>query len=109
MDNKNKVIGIEACDDYDKTNVRNALQRLLEKTDGLDFVRQGMRVAIKTNLVSASAPEKAIVTHPAVITALTELLQEKGAQVVIGDSPGGLFTPGILEKNYRLSGLMEAK
>ena len=77
MDNKNKVIGIEACDDYDKTNVRNALQRLLEKTDGLDFVRPGMRVAIKTNLVSASAPEKAIVTHPAVITALTELLRRK--------------------------------
>lgn len=109
MDMKNKVIGIEACTDYEKKNVRNALQRLLEKTEALDFVQPGMRVAIKTNLVSASAPEKAIVTHPTVLTVLTELLREKGAQVVIGDSPGGLFTSGILEKNYRLSGLMEAK
>ena len=109
MENKNKVYGIEACPDYAKENVQNAMRRLLEKTDALDFVRPGMRVAIKTNLVSASAPEKAIVTHPTVLTVLTEILQEKGARVVIGDSPGGLFTPGILEKNYRMSGLMEAK
>lgn len=109
MEEKNKVIGIEACPDYEIEHVRSAMRHLMEKTAALDFVQPGMRIAIKTNLVSASAPEKAIVTHPAVLTVLTEMLREKGAQAVIGDSPGGLFTPGILEKNYRLSGLFAAK
>lgn len=109
MEEKNKVIGIEACLDYEIEHVRSAMRHLMEKTAALDFVQPGMRIAIKTNLVSASAPEKAIVTHPAVLTVLTEMLREKGAQAVIGDSPGGLFTPGILEKNYRLSGLLAAK
>ena len=109
MEEKNKVIGIEACPDYEIEHVRSAMRHLMEKTAALDFVQPGMRIAIKTNLVSASAPEKAIVTHPAVLTVLTEMLREKGAQAVIGDSPGGLFTPGILEKNYRLSGLLAAK
>lgn len=109
MEEKNKVIGIEACPDYEIEHVRSAMRHLMEKAAALDFVQPGMRIAIKTNLVSASAPEKAIVTHPAVLTVLTEMLREKGAQAVIGDSPGGLFTPGILEKNYRLSGLLAAK
>lgn len=109
MEKNSKIIGIEACPDYEKDHVKSAMSRLLCKTDALDFVRPGMKIAIKTNLVSASAPEKAIVTHPTVLTVLTEMLREKGAHVVIGDSPGGLFTPGILEKNYRLSGLLEAK
>ncbi len=102
---KDKIIGIEACDDYEKAHVREALEKLLEKIQGLDFVQPGMRIAIKTNLVSPAAPEKAVVTHPVVLTVLTEMLLERGAQVVIGDSPGGLFTVGALERNYRMSGM----
>lgn len=109
MEQNNKTIGIESCPDYEKEHVRKAMKALLDKTGGLDFVRPGMLVAIKTNLVSAASPEKAVVTHPTVLAVLTELLKERGAHVVIGDSPGGLFTVSALERNYRLSGLSEAR
>ena len=40
-------------------------------------------IGIKTNLLSAAAPEKAATTHPALLTALTELLLENQVQLLL--------------------------
>ena len=67
-----------------------------------------MRVVIKANLVSAMKPEKAATTHPALLSALTHLLREKGAHVVIGDSPGGTYAAphfghqGIIRYSFQM-------
>ena len=37
--------------------------------------------------------------------ALTQLLQERGAHVIIGGQPRGLYTPAFVEKIYRAAGL----
>lgn len=89
------------CEGYDK-NVKETLQNAIQAVGGLSMVKPGMRVAIKANLVSAARPETATTTHPAVLSALCELLLEKGATVVIGDSPGGLYNEGHLSKVYRV-------
>jgi len=68
-----------------------------------------MRVVIKANLVSAMKPEKAATTHPALLAALTRMLRERGANVVIGDSPGGTFAAPHLNAVYRVCGLSEAE
>ena len=93
------------CDTYEYTEVEKALNKGLSLIDGLDFVKPGMKVAIKVNLVSASAPETAVTTHPEVIRALAKALTDRGASVVIGDSPGGIYTAPFVKGTYKTCGL----
>ena len=90
------------CSDYTSANCRAALEAVV---GDLNWVHPGMRIGIKANLVHAASPDAAATTHPALLAALTAMLQERGAQVVIGDSPGGLFNLPTLERVYRLCGL----
>jgi uncharacterized protein (DUF362 family)/Pyruvate/2-oxoacid:ferredoxin oxidoreductase delta subunit len=108
MTNDNNKVSIVSCSDYDLQHVRNALFDALAPINGLDFVKPGMRVAIKANLVAAMQPQQAGTTHPALLAALTQLLIERGASVIIGDSPGGLYTPSALRHVYRTCGLTQA-
>ena len=103
-------VSLVECRSYELAEVKEAVRAALLSVGALDTVRQGDRVAIKANLVSAHAPDTATTTHPSVLIALTELVLEKGAsQVVIGDSPGGLYTQGFLERVYKISGLYECE
>ena len=96
---------IVPCADYEPARARAALETLLEKLGGLDWVKPGMRIGIKANLVAAMAPDAAATTHPALLKALFELLRERGAEPVIGDSPGGLYNAVFLNRVYSASGL----
>ena len=96
-------ISIASCDSYKRKEVTEKLNQVIDAIHGLDWVKPGMKIAIKTNLVSGSDPKKAIVSHPAILAVLTEKLVALGASVVIGDSPSGPFTQHALEKNYKLS------
>jgi uncharacterized protein (DUF362 family) len=64
-----------------------------------------MRVAVKVNLLGPHKPEAAATTHPAPVCALCGMLREKGAQVVVGDSPGGLFTRAFISPIYKAAGM----
>ena len=57
---------IVACHSYNDSEVDRALCEALDKTEGLSFVKPGMRVALKVNLVTAMKPESAATVHPAV-------------------------------------------
>ena len=95
-----------SCHTYNKNEVKIALSALLDPIGGLDFVRDGMCVAIKANLVTFAKPEEAVTTHPSLICALIELLKERGAsRVIVGDSPGGLYNSAFLNKVYSVCGL----
>jgi len=92
-----------SCSDYSYEACRKAL----EEAADLSWVKPGMKIGIKANLVHAAKPEAAATTHPMLLKVLTQLLHEKGAQVIIGDSPGGLFNEAALSRVYRLCGLEE--
>ncbi|HDQ71653.1 MAG TPA: DUF362 domain-containing protein [Chloroflexi bacterium] len=84
------LVTVEACAAYDLDGVRQRIHGLLAPFGGMRrFVRPGMRVLVKPNLVSASDWERAITTHPSLVRAVVDLVQEAGGDVVIGDSPGG--------------------
>ncbi len=100
-----KPITIVPCDNYEEATVREALDGALTNIGGLDFVKPGMKVAIKANLVSMMAPEKAATTHPELIKALCRRLVELGAEVTVGDSPGGLYTAAYVKNVYKAAGL----
>ena len=102
-------VSIVRCADYGEETCERALREVLVPFGGLDWIRPGMRVVIKANLVSAMKPEKAATTHPALLAALTRMLRERGANVVIGDSPGGTFAAPHLNAVYRACGLSEAE
>ena len=94
------------CHNYNKNEVKFALSVLLDSFGGLDFVTDGMCIAIKANLVTFAKPEEAVTTHPTLICALIELLKERGAgRIIVGDSPGGLYNAVFLNKVYSVCGL----
>ena len=98
-------VSVVPCRSYEPAACRAALEAVLAPLGGLDWVRPGMRVAIKANLVAGGKPESAVTTHPALLGALAELLRARGAVPVIGDSPGGLFTAAWVERIYTAAGL----
>ncbi len=99
-----KVAFIEAST-YDREYLLTKLKQLLEPLGGIgNFVQRGDRVLIKPNLLSAHPPEKAIDTHPEFVSAVVLLLREVGAEVVVGDSPGGAV-PRV-EEVWEKSGLL---
>ncbi len=100
---------IVPCEEYTLQTCAEALRQVLEPIGGLDWVKPGMRIAIKANLVSHMKPEKAGTTHPALLCALCQMLSARGAQAVIGDSPGGLYTAAYVSGVYRATGLLEAE
>ena len=102
-------VALAACDSYEDAEVESALRSALDSTDGLAFVRPGMSVAIKVNLVSAMKPDSAATVHPSVVCALVRILRERGAQVVIGDSPGGVYNAAYLRVVYDRCGMRRAE
>ena len=105
-----KNVSVVSCPSYDPAVCRRALIEVLEPVGGLDFVKPGMKVGIKANLVSFLKPEAGATTHPVLLSELTKLLLERGAaQVIIGDSPGGLYTAAYVKNVYRATGMHEAE
>ena len=68
------------------------------------LVRPGMRVVIKPNLVMRSKSEAGIITHPAVTAAVGRRVKALGAQVMIAESPGGLYSPSVMKSTYAYCG-----
>ena len=93
------------CPDYRQETVRNALEQALEAAGGLEWVKPGMRIGIKLNLCAAKKPEAAATTHPVLAAELTRMLKARGAEVVLGDSPGGPFTPALMRRSYEMTGM----
>jgi uncharacterized protein (DUF362 family)/Pyruvate/2-oxoacid:ferredoxin oxidoreductase delta subunit len=102
-------VSVAPCADYSQTEVRRALDETLKPFGGLDWVLPGMKIAIKANLVIFFNPSRAATTHPALICELCRLLAERGAEVTLGDSPGGLYTPAFVNRVYAATGIREVE
>lgn len=100
-------ISIVRCKDYSNNEVKEALTKLLKLSNGLEFVKPGMKIVIKANLVTFMKPEAAATTHPSLLCELIKILIEKGAEVVVGDSPGGLYSSTFVNKVYSVTGMNE--
>ena len=92
------TVSIARCESYAADQVQTAVKAALAPLGGIEkFVRPGMRVLLKPNLLAAASRERAVTTHPAVVQAVAELVQEVGGVVLIGDSPAG-----PIKNTYRL-------
>lgn len=102
---ENYDVAVVRCKTYNVEAVKPALEEAVNAVNGLDFVMPGMKIIIKPNLVSFKKPDAAATTHPALLEALVEMLLSRGADVTIGDSPGGPHSLPLLNRVYAATGM----
>lgn len=104
---RNKVSLVE-CREYDYKMVKSSIIKSIENLGGLqNFITKGETVLLKINLVMRKSPDRAATTHPVFTKALAEVLMEYGADVIIGDSPGGPYNEKMLRLVYKGCGIEE--
>jgi uncharacterized protein (DUF362 family)/Pyruvate/2-oxoacid:ferredoxin oxidoreductase delta subunit len=103
-------VAIARCPDYQQPAVDRAVRESIDLLGGMgQFVQPSQKVLLKVNMLSATPPERGIVTHPAVVEAMVKLIQEAGGLPLIADSPGSSvsYTKAGLRRTYQTSGLLE--
>ena len=101
-----KVI-LRRCEEYQLEYIQQLLHEAIAELGGIPALRPGAKVLVKPNLLMKRDPEQHTTTHPAVVEAVVRELQAMGCVVTIADSPGGLFTEGILRGLYAVTGMEE--
>jgi len=87
---KKPVISIGKCDSYHPESVQKAVQSVVDDLGGVSsFIKKGDTVLIKPNMLQAKTPEEAITTHPQVLEAVINIVQDAGGIALVGDSHGG--------------------
>jgi uncharacterized protein (DUF362 family)/NAD-dependent dihydropyrimidine dehydrogenase PreA subunit len=90
------------CSNYGA--VEEVMVKLLEMMGGVErFVSPGQRVVLKANLLAAAKPEKAVTTHPSIVSIIARMARDKKADPIIAESPGSgyPYTEKMLERSYR--------
>ncbi len=87
--NGRAAVSLARCESYELARVRGALEETVWLLGGLEkFVKPGMRVLLKPNLVVGRPAEQAINTHPVFVEAVAQMVLDLGGKPTIGDSPG---------------------
>ncbi len=99
-----------SCKTYSQEEVSSVLNRLLDQlcaeNNFTDFREK--KVVLKPNLLAKRAPDMGVTTQPSFVVAASEYFSAKGADVVIADSPGGVYHPTILKSLYKVCKMDEA-
>ncbi len=106
MDNNVYII---KCNDY--TDVKIKLPELIKMLGGIEkYAARGEKIALKVNLLNAVRPEAAVTTHPAIVSAIGQMLDKVKAEGLIVDSPGSAisYNEKTLDKVYRVSEMYKA-
>lgn len=86
---------------YDPSIIGPVVTGMLDSM-GPEWIKSGMRVLVKPNLLLPATPDKGIVTHPLICQTVVKYLLEKGARVQVSDSPGvGSFRRVMTETGYK--------
>ncbi len=100
------IVSLLECRTYEYDLVKKAIVQSFENLGGISpYIQKGDIVLLKVNLLMKKTPEEATTTHPIFVKALAETLLAHGAQVLIGDSPGGPFNEKALRGVYRVCGM----
>ena len=96
---KHPPVKIDRCVGYNHEAIQSLLSGPAEKALRKAGVGQGTEVLLKPNLLGRFAPERAVTTHPVIVSAIASLLSDMGAVILLGDSPGDTsrFDAVILE------------
>ena len=95
---------LTSCPSYEFPVLQAAVERAADALGLERYIRPGMQVLLKPNLLMKARPDRAVVTHPLVTAAIGVYLQRLGASIMIADSPGGIYSPAVLKGIYAACG-----
>ena len=107
---KAPAVAAARCADYDAETLRGALGELLVPLGGMAaFVRPGERIALKPNILFATSPDRAIITHPELVGVVASFVKEAGAHPVVIESPGTgvVHARPVIERAFRKAGYQD--
>ncbi len=100
------MVSVVKCNRYEREVVNLALMNTFENLGGIEkFIKPGMKVVLKVNLLMKKKPEDAATTHPILVGELARIVKNAGAEVKIVDSPGGPYTRTRLKDIYIATGM----
>lgn len=103
------IVSIASCKNYQSQSVQHAIKASLTSLGGMSrFVKPGIRVLLKPNLLSMNAPEQSVTTHPLVVQAVAELVKESGGIVWIGDSANSSVKENESDLLWQKTGMTDA-
>jgi uncharacterized protein (DUF362 family)/NAD-dependent dihydropyrimidine dehydrogenase PreA subunit len=79
--NRSRVVLAEAT----YASATQVIEDLIEK---FSIPWNGKKVLLKPNMLAGWPPERAVTTHPAIVGAVIQSLERRGAQIMVGDNPG---------------------
>ncbi len=100
------IVSVCKVDKYEAHLLDAAIEQHFERIGAQEIIKPGMRVLLKPNLVAGRKPDTAVTTRAELLAAICRKLHKMGVgSIVIADSPGGLYTPAMLNSIYNVSGL----
>ena len=103
---KNEPVALAKVDEYDVGLIESTIRGQLKEL-GLSGMFDGKRVVIKPNLVMKKSPDAAATTHPVVLEAMIRVLKDSAADILIAESPPGLYTESALKGFYNACGITQ--
>jgi len=100
-------VAIKKCNEYDFSIIEECVRELFAQLKFDKSLFDGKNVVIKPNFVAAVNPDTASITNPLVVTACAKIIKEFNGQVLIAESPGGLYTENILKNLYNSTGILD--
>jgi uncharacterized protein (DUF362 family)/NAD-dependent dihydropyrimidine dehydrogenase PreA subunit len=98
---ENNEVALVGCESYDRSLVEERVARVFELLGGPGAIAgAGESVFLKVNALAPKPPESAVTTHPEVVRAVVRQFQAVTDRIIIGDSPGGPYTPVVLRRFY---------
>jgi uncharacterized protein (DUF362 family)/Pyruvate/2-oxoacid:ferredoxin oxidoreductase delta subunit len=105
----NSIVSLHPCKTYTLEPIRQAIRACFAPLGGMArFVRPGMRVLLKPNLLAMNTPEQSVTTHPLIVQAVAELVKESGGVVWIGDSANSSVRENESDLLWQKTGMTDA-
>ena len=93
-------VSLIRADSYEINQLKKSLENLLAPLGGIKaFVKQGDRVLLKPNLLTASRPTKECTTRKEIVYSVAQMVQEVGGKPFLGDSPAFGSAKGVAKAN----------
>lgn len=88
--NKNSKVILLPCNSYREASVYEALKKGMELLDIREILPdKNEKILLKPNLLKKADPDRAVITHPAVVGMFARILREEGyGNMIAGDSCG---------------------
>jgi len=99
-------VAVARCRSYEEAHIAEALDKVFKEINLAEIVKPGDLVLLKPNLLAPRKPEAAVTTHPAVVREVARRVLALGAEVMVGDSSGGVVGGRFpTERSLSVSGM----